>query len=369
MRLILLFVCLPILSVGQITLTSNDFADGGDTIRMSIANDSEGIDFSLTGSDYTWDFSTLTVSSQTLKNFQSIDQAFPASNSIFGESAPSNYQATNFTDNTGDIPWAQLYDEWSTYIHNGRVFSKNSSDSISTIGYHLAVNGVSHAIRSDTIETRYKFPLNFGNTYSSKGYTNLEFIYYLSGYPDLHAIWRQHRLRNSNVDGWGTITTPYGTFEALRISHQITEKDSIMSEEPDGTLTWTELPVSNSTIYEWWTTDKLEPVLRVHISDALGSQTVSLVEFLDNFNFSVAVTETVQTSIRLSPNPTTDKLFINNTTRGSKYSIIDRNGKIVKSGILNSTSSSLDVDYLSNGTYQLIIRSPEATRIGRFIKL
>ncbi|MCD4745980.1 MAG: hypothetical protein K8R58_06750, partial [Bacteroidales bacterium] len=45
----------------QIVIDDNDMPDVGDTIRLSQAFTAGGIDYTLTGNNYTWDFSGLNI--------------------------------------------------------------------------------------------------------------------------------------------------------------------------------------------------------------------------------------------------------------------------------------------------------------------
>src|SRR5210317_870451 len=56
---ILLLLSISIASTGQINITSGDMPNTGDTIRQSTNITTGGINYMLTGENYTWDFSTL----------------------------------------------------------------------------------------------------------------------------------------------------------------------------------------------------------------------------------------------------------------------------------------------------------------------
>jgi hypothetical protein len=82
--------------LGQIILQQADFADGGDVAVMSLATDL-GIDYSSTGANWTWDFSTLIAESQDLREFTSMSNApFIVVDLVYGPFAPSSYQASYF---------------------------------------------------------------------------------------------------------------------------------------------------------------------------------------------------------------------------------------------------------------------------------
>lgn len=56
----------------QITLTTADMPSPGDTIRKSTALNPNQIDYTLTGTNYTWDFTSLFSIGQTVDTFVSV---------------------------------------------------------------------------------------------------------------------------------------------------------------------------------------------------------------------------------------------------------------------------------------------------------
>src|SRR5574343_1780407 len=93
MKILLLLVSIVVYTyaTSQITLTKDDFATGGDTVRMSQATDPT-IDFASTGAAYTWDFSNLTVNNQIIKDFRSMSGAPTFVQFLFGPFASTKYQ-------------------------------------------------------------------------------------------------------------------------------------------------------------------------------------------------------------------------------------------------------------------------------------
>lgn len=360
MKLLLSVLLLfPFCGSSQITLNTSDFADGGDTVRISITTDAF-IDFTSTGPNYTWDFSTLVPTSQILGNYTGTSDFPFLVNFIFGGSAAVDYQATNFKA-SNDIPVDLISSVLPVTISDVNQFSKNSADSITSVGFSIVLDGNSIPFKSDTIETRYKFPLNYTDTYSSKGYTNLDMN------PFYNAIWRQYRERNSTVDGWGNITTPYGSFNALRIDHLITETDSIYMEV-FGTPTWIELPIPDSHIYEWWTNGELEPILRITTSDILGAETVTNIEYKDIYRGLDASLLDQTLNYALYPNPAIDELRIDDLQSDANYSIVSLEGAIVSEGNLTVQKNSIDISMLNQGAYQFMINQNGAFQSIMFIK-
>ncbi|NRA13066.1 MAG: T9SS type A sorting domain-containing protein [Crocinitomicaceae bacterium] len=356
--LALIVAFLPFLGFGQIFLDQSDFANAGDTIRMSSATDA-AIDFSSTGANWSWDYSSLIAESQDLRGFFDLSNASALVNIIYGTFAGPDHQASYFSAND-DLPLDQLGGILPVNITNVFQFSKSSSSAITSVGIAMAVEGTEIPFKSDTIETRYELPLMYQNTYNSRGYTKMDLN------PIQDIVWIQYRTRDSEVDGWGSVTTPYGTFEALRVKHTITELDSITMNIFGGPIT-IPLPIPDSYIYEWWADGQMEPVLRIETSNFGGTETVSGIEFRDDFDPALVGIIDKSIEVKVYPNPVIDELKVVGMEPGATYAIIDAVGSNVNKGVLNA-SESIDVSALSNGTYSIVILSGGKLTQYSFIK-
>lgn len=356
--LALIMICTPLLGFGQIAVSSSDFADGGDTVRMSSTTDF-GVDFSTTGPNSVWDYSALVAESQTLLEFKDMSNASFLVSFIYGSFAPPSHQATYFMP-SDDIPLDQLGGVLPVNITDIFQFTKVSANDITSIGFALNVEGTEVPFKSDTIEMRYEFPLMYQNTYNSRGYTNMDMN------PVADIIWRQYRTRDSEVDGYGSITTPYGTFDALRVKHTITEIDSVYMDLFGGGF-WIPLALPDSYIYEWITNGEKEAILRIETTSFGGNETVSAVEFRDSFVPALVGLDEEALAIEIFPNPVTDELKVVGIPPTSTYAIIDAVGAVVKNGELN-VSESISVGNLSPGTYSIVIISDGKIVQSTFIK-
>ena len=280
---------------------------------------------------------------------------------MYGTSAPSVYQATNFLSSSA-IPLDQLSTFLPVTISDVYQFSKNSANSITSVGLSINVDGNEVPFRSDTIETRYELPLNFADTYNSRGYTNLDMN------PFYNAIWRQYRQRASIVDGWCTIVTPYGSFDALRIDHFITETDSIYFEASGFPLAL-ELPIPDSHIYEWWTNGEKEPILRISTVVQGTNETVTNIEYRDIYRGLDANVKELIMEHTIFPNPVIDELNISGLNQyPANYWVVSTEGKSVMNGVLLSENNSLDVSALPTGKYQFVFLQNGAMYSNAFLK-
>jgi hypothetical protein len=339
-------------------LDQSDFADGGDTVRMSTTSDFN-VDFSSTGANWTWDFSSLVAESQTLLDFTDMSSAPFIVNIIYGPFAAPEYQATYFMPND-DIPLDQAGGILPVNITDIFQYSKVDASKITSLGYAMSVDGTDIPFKSDTIETRYEFPMMYQNTYTSNGYTNMDLN------PIQDIIWRQSRTRDVEVDGWGTMSTPYGTFQTLRVKHTITETDSIYIDLFGGPI-WIPLPIPDSYIYEWWTNGEKEAILRIETSAFGGNEVVTGVEFRDDFDPSLASIKEEIVEVEVYPNPVVNELHIKGFDADTQYSIVDANGAVILQGRIDA-SQTVAVDALAKGQYMLLIYSKGSIGHSSFVK-
>jgi len=352
--LLVSLICLPTLLFSQITVTSSDFANEGDTIRISKATDSS-IDITTTGANQSWDYSYLSFDSQLRRDFAPTSGLPILINYVFGTMASTNYKATYYLPST-DVPIDQFGAILPVTISDLFQYSKKTNDSITLVGLSMSIDGNGIPVKSDTIETRYSFPLNFGNVHNSRGYTKLNMN------PIYNAIWIQHRARLTEVDGWGSVSTPFGTFDALRVKHTITESDSIQIDFM-GNSVWIPIPVPESHIYEWITNGEKDAILRIVTSVIGGNETVTSIEYKD-FNLTAIINE-LELEFDVYPNPTVDFITISNAEKMDFYYILDGKGKVVLNGLV---TSKINVTSLSAGIYDLVVKSNNQIGTKSFIK-
>lgn len=342
----------------QITLNEPDFSNGGDTIRVSQATD-PSLNFASTGTDYAWDFSTLQPTSQVLRNYRSSSELSMLSSFYFGPFAATDYRASYFIESS-DIPVDQLTAVLPVTIEDIFQFSRVTSDSITSIGYSMVVEGTEIPFKSDTIEKRYEFPVEFGNTTYSRGYTNIDMN------PAFDAKWIQYRTHTSEVDGWGSITTPYGTFNALRIKHEIHEIDSIYY---GGFGIWIPLTLPVAYQYEWWTNGEKEPILRVSTSAAGGNENITAIDYRDSYRDLNAGLNETSNAYALFPNPAKNSICLKSEKAIDKVELQDVSGKLLTTmNVSPSNQLEINTSELQQGVYYIKVFSGDTTTVKTFVK-
>lgn len=359
MKLLVLFLLsLTGVAFGQITLTDQHFSGANESFVISTTTD-PSIDYSTTGANTTWNFSSLVATGQKGYSTNPMSSAALYSQLIFGSFAPLAYKATYFASTT-DLPLAQLTTALPVSIQDISLFTKKTATAITSVGYELLINGQGIAVKSDTIEKRYALPLNFGDTYNSRGYTALDMN------PIYNAQWRQHRSRSSVVDGYGTITTPFGSFSALRIKHEITENDSIYLAIGGTTGFWLPLPIPVAYEYEWRAVEEKEPILLIKTSSTLGTETVTAIEYRDQF-LGLGIAEN-NAEVSVGPNPANDQLHVASAALIEQWSLMNSDGRVVHAANHADNLLAIDLSQLATGEYHLVLVTAKGISYQKFIK-
>ncbi len=349
----LVFSCFTLVtSFGQISLTSADFGGSGDALRMTNASNLT-VDYATTGANQNWVFTQFTPSSQTIKRFGPMSEISGLPLFVFGSFAPANYKASYYMDS--NIPVNMLSGVLPVELDDIYQYSKKSATAITLLGLSLSANGTSIPAKSDTIETKYSLPLNYGDVHFSRGYTKLSLS------PLFDAQWIQHRTRNTTVDGWGQLTTVYGTHNVLRVKHEITESDSIYY-----TGTWIGLPIPNTTEYEWIAAGEKVPLLKITTTSILGVEQVTAIEYRDDQILATNDLSTIEAEVY--PNPTSEILHVKLANNVLGLQLIDATGKVVLSDSNPSLMNEYSLSELNSGIYQLVITNDFGSRAISVVK-
>lgn len=326
----------------QISVTNVDFPAGGDSVWYSTAS-ANGIDFLTTGPNTTWDYSALTPTGNSVYYHRGPNLMSGLASINFGSFAPTKYKATFFIESDA-LPIAQVSQLLQLPIDNLFEFTKVSPDSVTALGYSFSASGQLISFRSDTIEKKYNLPFTYQDAWAGRGYTDIDLN------PVFDAIWRQKRQRISEVDGWGSITTPYGTYNVVRVKHEIKEQDSIRLTLPVIGQTWVPINLPTSYEYEFWANGEDIPILKITTTSLAGNETAIAVEYKDIP--ALGVEDLALENIQLYPNPAQTVITISGLKQGSTIEITDVNGRLIQSIAKTSNpAESIETSQFGKGIY------------------
>lgn len=233
----------------QVVIDNTDMPKPGDTLRVSQALSApEG--YIKTAFDTAWNFSMLEALSQRVDTF------------INATSAPAGYQlvfvllgGANLASPRSDIPVPNLP------LSQGFTFYKNDPTAYQELGSAYSLSGFPIPAKYDLPDKIYAFPLSPMQTWNSTSTFELPipgFLYY-----------RTILTRENVVDGSGSLTTPFGTFPALRVKSMVSTNDSIYIDSLQAGFTFTR----NFTEYKWLGKGQGLPLLNVRKEGGLTSST------------------------------------------------------------------------------------------------
>lgn len=316
------------LAHAQITIGPADLPSAGQTMIYSTAQAS-ALDVSSTGASHIWDFSmleplqqdtdvTVTVASTPLlyQFFFNNPILYPDHDADFAmQGEEFGFQGLNVED---------VYD-----------YYKKSSDGYRNVGFGANINGIPSSIRRLPVDRIYRFPLEFGDVDSS-------FSTWEMNIPNTF-FFRQEQWRHNEVDGWGQLILPSATYDVFRVRSVLSRHDSIFIEQ-FGTGFGIDEP--EMVEYKWLANGMGRPVLT--IITVAGVPTIA--QFHHDATTSILNSEAA--SIKVHPNPASDRLFIDiASTESGSLVIRDMKGAEFHHARNVSGRNAIDISNWPAGAY------------------
>ena len=269
------------------------------------------------GANQTWDFSNLV--SQATVDIQMVTPSSTPSGSSFTGATVASY--------------VDVQQTWQYVDMTGSSF----------VNYGVAVN--STPIAYSNTEVMFNFPLEYGNTNTDA---------FAASFIN-QVTWNRSGSVESEVDGYGTLITPLGTYtDVLRVKILQDYQD-----EPTGSPQNVSYDID---VYHWYKAGIHYPIV-VNTSLTSQGQTQANVQYTD---VSTGIKETDIVVVSVFPNPTTDVLsIISNDFSNGTYEVVNLVGKTVLHGTVSN--GKVDLNALPNGIYVLkLISNDGETGISKF---
>ncbi|MCB0805420.1 MAG: T9SS type A sorting domain-containing protein [Bacteroidales bacterium] len=325
----------------QLTITQSDMPQAGDTIRLSTTIDLGLIDYETTGEGITWDFSSLMPLAQRVDSFVSVQQTPWVYQLVFFGAANLAQPLQEFDQ----FPGFQVTDVYNFY--------KNSASDYRLSGYGVTLNSIPVPTKFGTADIIYHFPVNYDNLDSSQ--SSYQFAIPGLGYS---GGWKK---RINHADGWGTLITPFGSFETIRIKTEVTQYDSLHIDSLG-----IGFPVYRQfTEYKWLGNDFGLPLCEITKEGLLTT-----VNYIDSARVLFTNTETAiepGQTISVYPNPVSEHIYIafgGRLTSDAQVTIFNSTGKMVYSQAipaysLNQGAFTIKIDEagMKPGIYVALIKT------------
>lgn len=328
----------------QISISVTNMPVSGDTARYSNAKPSSVGNYTVTGANYNWHFDTLRPTGQGLREFKA-----SLSTPYFFYFFPPKYGEKIIDSVPIPIGAFSIKNIYSFY-------KKNGTTSFDSEGLGLTMSGIPIGATNTDDDELYKFPLNYldrdSTTFNLTTPTNslIPFTYKKNGY------------RITQADGWGTITTPFGTANCLRV---ITTQYSI------DTITINALPPPLNKIgfpnyerkYQWLTLGDKIPYFEIIGTLTGANYNPTQYRYKDIIRSFVGLQEeSSQIALSVFPNPSHSEitLLIPKNDEAVTVTLTDLQGKILMSKVFSRNFEiindyKLNVSTLSKGLYVLTL--------------
>lgn len=344
-----------------ISLGNSNMPDGSDTLRYTNVQLNSVGNYTQTGANFNWDFSSVVSTTEGRRDFKLAQQTpygffFLLSSNVYGEKI-----ADTLVSITPTITMTNYYNFYKKQTTPANAFVADAMG--------LTISGITVPAFYTDKDELYFFPLTYPQRDSSR------FKFSTPTTSLLPIKYSQQGYRITEVDGWGTVTTPYGTENCLRLVTTKYSLDTTVITLPTNTLFPITLPPVKFGIpnyqrsYQWLTLNSKIPFFEVSGNLIAGNFTATNARYR-GFTYKSYVgindIENNQSLPELYPNPVKDVLKIKNSDGETKIvRVIDLNGKLLMEQIV---SEELNVSELDKGTYLLLIQDKEAIYTSRFIK-
>ncbi len=248
----------------QVQIGQNEMPHAGDELNRTRANANPFIDYGTTGANHEWDFSDLSVAGEDLAAYQSV----ASTNFIYAIAYADlffNANRANHAKEGTDIPFNELLP-----IDNPYTFLYHSATVYRKVGFGVELSGIPVPIIFSSPDVIYELPINYGDaSVSNSGYE--------INIPTL-AYYGYQQQRTNEVDGWGTIATPAGSFDVLRVKTTLIGQDTIALDTLSLGFT-----IDRPTVreYKWLAEDLRVPVLQINTTELFGTEIVTEIFFYD----------------------------------------------------------------------------------------
>ena len=330
---------------GQITIQSSDLPSPGSTYSFGQARPNPALDYAATGAGYTWNFSGLRADTHLLSEWKSISSAPQYSFSC------GNWQV-----------WQSLLlkiaDSIPTPIgalRNVYVFLSKTTNHLRIEGLGATFNGLTLTFCYSDPDELYVLPLRYGDRDSTTFRLRIEFR--PPNQPGTVAI-VQRGYRIHEVDGYGQVQIPIGTYDCLRLKRKVYQRDSVY---------FNGFPIQSldTTYYEleWLGQGKGIPLVRATGNWRMGNFVAASVSFQDSTTASSL--QAAGQSWVVRPNPTTDVLYL--PREGVSYAVYDLTGRLWQEGPWPADGRLVLSPAMPAGVYFLRLRREGRESFHRFI--
>lgn len=259
-----------------------------------------------------------------------------------------------FTPYGSDFPGSNLAVDMRAQGVDSYTYLNNSTAELNIQGQAADPLGTgTMAIPFTNPETIIPFPSAYGSSWIDTA-TGLIQMYYGQdpGIGFTVDSFRVHLFvkKTADCDGWGSLTTPAGTYNVLRQNALRVEYDTI---DIYAFGMWSDNFFSqqdSNRVYTYWANGIGFPVCELTDQQDLGQ--ITLATWLFSSSVSGIPAPVANTEVSLYPNPSSGYVnFVSRGTATASINVYDISGNLVATTAVNSDQTRLDVSAFASGLY------------------
>lgn len=346
-KILYIFLLFPFFLNAQITVTSSNLPNIGDTVIL--AEDFGGYFPGLSGANQNWDFSNALGTPEMLLGF--IDplltpypNTFPSSNICVQVDSSAYYYLNTSVNGLAAVG----------FVDAGIVYPWNDMLLPTPLNYLDTINNTQILYEWDTVFSPAVPAIFFGGPTGPYVVDSIKQIY---GNTEKYI-----------VDGWGQVQLPNATFDALRVFETSFDFDNTMYKVTDtitGAFQWYQDPASgtywNESRYTWRTNDSTVHFSLVEIeTDSAGNPYGSISYYIGNSFNSVVISPPIvdlNKLVDVSCNGSSDGMILLDITGTAPPFYCTWSGP---NGYTNSGQS---ISNLGPGTYSVVVYDANSNSI------
>lgn len=350
--LLFLFCVTLIVAQTPITLNNSNMPSSGDTLRFTSVNLNSIGNYTQTGTNFTWNFSSVTTTTEGLRSYKSALQTpyalFFLSFSGFAEKLPDITIG-------GTVGFTDYYN----------FYKKQNSPTQAYIadGVGMTFSGAPLPSYYTDKDELYLFPMTYPK------YDSTTFRFTTPASTIIPIVYSRTGYRVTNVDGWGTVQTPYGTEACLRLVTTQYGTDSIKNNIIP-------IPLGIPSVvrsYQWLTLNSKIPYFEVSgnvVADNFVPTSARFRGYRKELPNPVGLSEASEPTIMVYPNPVKDVLTISGSGVGITPVVYNLQGQVVLKVApqFQGQEQVIDMSSLAPGIYSISLQTSEKHLQLRFVK-
>lgn len=322
-----------------IVLTNTNMPSANDTLRYTSVSLNSVSNYTTTGTNFSWNFGSVTSTTAGIRSFKSALQT------------PYAVFFLSFTGFAEKLPDISLGGAFSFTDYYNFYKKQTNPQAFIADGVGLTFSSVPLPSYYTDKDELYLFPMTYPK------YDSTTFRFSTPSVSLIPIVYTKTGYRVTRVDGWGTVTTPYGTENCLRIVTTQYAKDSIKTA-------FLPLGFPNTVrSYQWMTLNSKIPYFEV-TGNVVGNNFVPTTARYRGYaktpieppnTTGIAEAESGTEQIVVYPNPVSNVLHLGAVRGDLTFSLLDAQGKFLRTINLKAGESTqeIEVSDLAPGIYSL----------------